>query len=415
MKQHDKKMIRVIELFAGVGGFRIGLEKASPKYKIIWSNQWEPSKKQQFASEIYKKRFGEENHLNVDIAKVPTSEIPDFDLLVGGFPCQDYSVARTLNQAKGLEGKKGVLWWQIHRILTEKKEKPAFLFLENVDRLLKSPAKQRGRDFAIMLASLSDLGYIVEWRVINASDYGMPQRRRRVLFLGYHKDSKIHNKIRNLNSPSDWISSKGILANAFKIVQNDIETRDFLIGGDLPSISENFNKKIKTSPFENCGIIIDRRVWTQKVKPNYNGRGILLRDIILPEGEVPKEFFIEDKSLERWKYLKGSKSEERTNKKNGFAYKYAEGNMVFPDSLDSPSRTIVTGEGGSSPSRFKHVIKTKSGKLRRLTPLELERLNMFPDNHTKEASDIQRAFLMGNALVVGLIEKIGKILALETD
>ena len=409
------KTIRVIELFAGVGGFRIGLNKSSGKYKIVWSNQWEPNKKQQFASEIYKKRFGNENHSNIDIAKVSTSEIPDFDLLVGGFPCQDYSVARTLNQAKGLEGKKGVLWWEIHRILNEKKEKPAFLLLENVDRLLKSPAKQRGRDFAIMLASLSDLGYIVEWRVINASDYGMPQRRRRVLFLGYHKNSKIYKKIKDLNNPKEWIFSKGILANALKIIPNEIEARNFLIEGDLPTISEKFNKGIKISPFENCGIIIDRKVLTQKVKTNYKSQFTLLKDIILPEEEVPKEFFINEEYLEKWKYLKGAKSEERTNKKNGFKYKYAEGSMVFPDSLDSPSRTIVTGEGGSSPSRFKHVIKTKSGKLRRLTPLELERLNMFPDNHTKEATDIQRAFLMGNALVVGLIEKIGKTLATETD
>jgi len=406
--------IKVVELFAGIGGFRIGLEKSSKKYKIVWSNQWEPSNKKQFASEIYKKRFGEEGHSNVDIAKVKTSEIPDFDLLTAGFPCQDYSVAKTLNQAKGLEGKKGILWWEIHRILDEKKQKPAFLFLENVDRLLKSPAKQRGRDFAIMLASLSDLGYIVEWRVINAADYGLPQRRRRVLFLGYHKGSKIHKTIKDLNNPQEWISSEGILANAFKI-KPEIETKTFLLEGDLPTISENFNKGLKISPFENCGIMIDRKVLTQKVKPHYHGKFTLLKDIILPEKEVSKEFFIDEESLEKWEYLKGSKNEERINKKNGFKYKYTEGSMAFPDSLDSPSRTIVTGEGGSSPSRFKHVIKTDSGKLRRLTPLELERLNMFPDNHTQEASDIQRAFLMGNALVVGLIERIGKILAAETD
>src|SRR3989344_1851836 len=197
IKKPMEKEIRVAELFAGVGGFRIGLEKASNKYKIVWSNQWEPAKKKQIASQIYTKRFGDNNHSNIDIAKVKTSEIPDFDLLVGGFPCQDYSVARILNQSKGLEGKKGVLWWQIHRILNEKDEKPKMLFLENVDRLLKSPVSQKGRDFAVMLASLSDLGYIVEWRVINASDYGMPQRRRRVLFLGYHKNSKIYKEIRS--------------------------------------------------------------------------------------------------------------------------------------------------------------------------------------------------------------------------
>ena len=188
--------IRTIDLFAGVGGFRLGLKKAPSMYKIVWSNQWEPSKKNQIASDIYEKRFGKKNHSNENLADVSTKDIPDFDLLCGGFPCQDYSVARTLSQAEGIKGKKGVLWWQIHRIIDEKKNKPAFLLLENVDRLLKSPANQRGKDFAIILASLADLGYIVEWRVINAAEYGMPQRRRRVFILGYRQDSKINKKIR---------------------------------------------------------------------------------------------------------------------------------------------------------------------------------------------------------------------------
>ena len=81
--------------------------------------------------------------------------------------------------------------------------------------------------------------------------------------------------------------------------------------------------------------------------------------------------------------------------------------MAFPDNPDMPSRTIITGEGGASPSRFKHVVKTAGGRYRRLTPIELERLNMFPDNHTAGASDMRRAFLMGNALVTGIVERIG--------
>jgi DNA (cytosine-5)-methyltransferase 1 len=410
------KKIRVVELFAGVGGFRIGLEKASKNYNIVWSNQWEPAKKVQIASDIYKKRFGEDNHSNEDIAKVSTENIPDFDLLVGGFPCQDYSVARILNQAKGLEGKKGVLWWEIHRIIEEKKNKPHFLFLENVDRLLKSPAKQRGRDFAIMLASLSDLGYIVEWRVINAADYGLPQRRRRVLFLGYHRDSIIHKKINTLNNPASWLSENGILAKTFKIKKDKIgEPFNFELDGSLVDITESFNKGKNRSPFYNSGMMINRKVWTLETKPNYSGKKITLGDILIADTEVPNDFYIKEDSLESWKYFKGAKKEERVNKKNGFKYNYAEGKMIFPDSLDAPSRTIVTGEGGSAPSRFKHVIKTKNGKLRRLMPLELERLNMFPDNHTKEGSDIQRAFLMGNALVTGLIESIGNTLINEIE
>jgi DNA (cytosine-5)-methyltransferase 1 len=406
--------IKVIELFAGVGGFRVGLEQASNRFKIVWSNQWEPSTKSQDASHIYVQKFGSENHSNEDIAKVATNEIPDHDMLVGGFPCQDYSVARTLNMSAGLEGKKGVLWWQIHRILSEKKNKPKYLFLENVDRLLKSPATQRGRDFAIMLASLSDLGYIVEWRVINAADYGMPQRRRRVFFLGYHKTSSIYKEVIKSNKPENWIIENGILAEAFPVMTNTGEKIKALrLEGDVVDLSNGFNKGAsKSSPFENSGIMIDRMAYTIDTEANYNGPRTILDDIIFRNGSVPKEYFIDPDSVEKWLYLKGGKNEKRINKATGIEYSYSEGAMVFPDPLDRPSRTIITGEGGNAPSRFKHVIRHPANKrFRRLTPIELERLNMFPDNHTSGVSDIKRAFFMGNALVVGVIEKIGSILA----
>lgn len=394
--------IKVVELFAGVGGFRIGLERASKDYKVIWSNQWEPSTKRQDASDIYIARFGADGHSNADINLVATSDIPDCDLLVGGFPCQDYSVAATLNRSGGIEGKKGVLWWQIYRILNEKQNKPDYLFLENVDRLLNSPASQRGRDFAIILSSLSDLGYIVEWRIINAADYGMPQRRRRTYILAYNKQSKIAKKISGNES---WIMQNGVMAQAFPCKKNN-EISSFLIQGTVSEVSNQFNKGKKTSPFCNVGIMIDRNVFTVDAKPIYDGHITTLGEILIDEKDVPEEFFITDEALPKWKYAKGSKSFERINKE-GFSYKYSEGAMAFPDYLDRPSRTMITGEGGAAPSRFKHVVLTPSMRYRRLVPIELERLNMFPDNHTIEATPMRRAFLMGNALVCGVIEKVG--------
>lgn len=397
--------IRVVELFAGVGGFRIGLERASKRYKTIWNNQWEPSTKRQDASIVYCHRFGEEGHSNEDIATVPTSEIPECDLLVGGFPCQDYSVATTLKRSGGIDGKKGVLWWQIYRILNECKHKPKYLFFENVDRLLSSPAKQRGRDFAIILASLNDLGYAVEWRVINAADYGMPQRRKRTYILGYLKGSKIYDKI---EKPLEWITEKGTEAKAFPVIIEDgKQPKTFIIDGDIINISEHFNKGISISPFKNTGIVIDRKVTTISTEAKYSGPYLTLGAILLDEKQVPEEYYVSKQDLPKWEYLKGSKSEKRFNKTTGFEYNYSEGKMAFPDYLDKPSRTIITGEGGAGPSRFKHIVKTKSGRYRRLTPIELERLNMFPDNHTLGVSDIRRAFLMGNALVTGVIERIG--------
>jgi len=401
-----KKKLKVVELFAGVGGFRLGLEKSD--FEVVWSNQWEPSTKLQHASMIYEERFGLDKHSNADIAEVPTSKIPSHDVLVGGFPCQDYSVATTLHNSKGLQGKKGVLWWSIHRILSEKKRKPKYLFLENVDRLLKSPASQRGRDFAIMLQSLNELGYAVEWRVVNAADYGMPQRRRRVFFLGYYKNTKLYKdlkKSRKLN----WINDKGVLAQAFPIQALD-QYNEFSMNDDLVKISKSFNKNGKVSPFANTGVMVDGQVYTSKSLPDYNGPRMVLSDII-QNGEVPEEFFLDNADVKKWEYLKGSKKEKRKTK-DGFEYNYSEGGMIYPDPLEKPSRTVITGEGGKSPSRFKHVIETDRG-LRRLTPVELERLNMFPDNHTKldGISDAKRAFFMGNALVVGVVERIGEVLA----
>ncbi len=411
--------IKVVELFAGVGGFRLGLEgwkqkSASSGYKepfdspfeVVWSNQWEPSTKLQHASAVYEQRWDMASHSNKDITTVETSEIPDHDLLVGGFPCQDYSVATTLKNSKGLIGKKGVLWWSIHKILSEKENPPKYLFLENVDRLLISPSAQRGRDFAIILKSLNDLGYVVEWRVVNAAEYGMPQRRKRIFILAYHQNSPIFKQI-EANTAENWILKQGTLATALPITtSNLLFPNNFKIKGDIVDISENFNKNESTGVFENTGIIINGVVTTVKTTPNYEGNFTILKDII-QNGEVTDDFYIDEKDLDKWFYLKGAKKEIRVNPA-GFEYNYSEGGMVFPDSLDKPSRTIITGEGGKSASRFKHVIKTEKG-YRRLSPVELERLNMFPDNHTniKGVTDTKRAFFMGNALVVGVIEKIG--------
>ena len=396
--------VKVVELFAGVGGFRLGLDQS--KYHVVWSNQWEPSTKRQHASEVYEARFGKKNHSNEDINEVvmrDVEEIPDHDLLVGGFPCQDYSVATTLHNSKGLKGKKGVLWWAIHKILETKKNKPKYLLLENVDRLLKSPASQRGRDFAVMLQSLNDLGYAVEWRVINAAEYGMPQRRRRVFFIGYHKSTAIYKKIQE--SKGDWIQTSGVLASAFPIHKMS-ETSRFILNGDLVELTQNFGKGHKKSRFENTGLQIDSKVSTAKSLPNYEGKRTVLADILVYT-DIPLEFYVDKQDQEKWTYLKGAKKEERKTAE-GFLYNYSEGGMIYPDALDNPSRTIITGEGGKTPSRFKHVVLTNKG-LRRLVPVELERLNMFPDNHTQLAgiTDAKRAFFMGNALVVGVVEKLG--------
>jgi DNA (cytosine-5)-methyltransferase 1 len=398
----------VAELFAGVGGFRIGLARAG--WKTTFSNQWEPATKAQHASDVYVANFGDDGHTNIDIAKIES--LPrNIDLLVGGFPCQDYSVAKTLNSAKGLKGKKGVLWWEILRLVED--QSPRFVFLENVDRLLKSPSAQRGRDFAVMLKTLGDAGYAIEWRVVNAAEYGFPQRRIRVFIVA----TKV-SKRRKLKSPEEVISKTGILARALPIEKLDSPIKEVSLADEVGQISSRFNKSGGSSPFYSAGYYVDGTAYTIKVQAKLASNSEVLGDVIEPDSRVPKEYWVEEKRLKEWKYLKGAKSIKRTHKGSGVTYNYAEGKMAFPDLLSNPSRTILTGEGGTTPSRFKHIIKTKKG-YRRLTPVELERLNGFPDNWTKfdsngkQVSDAKRAFFMGNALVIGLIELVGKILAEE--
>ena len=400
-KEPNKPVGTVAELFAGVGGFRLGLAAAG--WSTVYSNQWEPSTKRQHASEVYAHNFGLEGHSNEDISTV--AAIPcEFDLLVGGFPCQDYSVAKSNSNSAsaGLQGKKGVLWWEILRLVGT--HHPKFIFLENVDRLLKSPSLQRGRDFAIMLASLGAEGYTVEWRVVNAADYGFPQRRRRVFIVA------------RLNGPEAserMLTTDGVLAEALPISSWSNSSTDSL-GPSLLGISENFGKDLKISPFKSAGIFANGQYLTMDVVAKFEGVKTTLGDNLVADVDVPEEYFVAPDAIAKWQYLKGAKSEERTHA-SGYKWHYAEGGMVFPDPIDRPSRTILTGEGGTSPSRFKHVVESKRG-LRRLVPLELERLNGFPDGWTAlgssgEISDAKRAFFMGNALVVGLIERVGKVLA----
>jgi DNA (cytosine-5)-methyltransferase 1 len=413
----------VVELFAGVGGFRLGLEAAG--WEVIWANQWEPSTKTQHAFDCYVSHFDTGVHVNEDInivldqiAAGEREPIPDHDLLVGGFPCQDYSVAKTLNQAHGIEGKKGVLWWSIYRILEEKR--PRLVFLENVDRLLKSPSTQRGRDFAIILACLSDLGYLVEWRVINAADYGFPQRRRRVFFVAHRIDEGAEPR---WDGPIPWLLEDGVLASALPVRADD-DSVVSLAGADIPSlilgghpaqITQEFGWGRAATPFRAGGVMWERRVWTRELKADFAGPKRVLGDVLQPDAQVPAEFLVSEAKLSQWAYLKGAKKVERVAK-NGHRYAYSEGAISFPDLTNQPSRTVLTGEGGSTPSRFKHIIGTSDGRFRRLTPIELERLNGFPDDWTSTGMpDGRRAFMMGNALVVGLICRVADRLGVQID
>lgn len=402
----------VVELFAGVGGFRVGLNdiKSIDKngranengpFTFVWANQWEPSTKTQHAFDCYNLRFpSATDNSNLDISKVDKKSIPNHTLLCGGFPCQDYSVAHSLNTSRGIEGKKGVLWWQIDEII--KTKKPPFILLENVDRLIKSPAKQRGRDFGIMLRCLSDKGYALEWRVINAADYGHPQRRRRIYILAFHNSTKHYSKIKQYN-PQEIMYKEGVFAKAFPVEEinnKTIKTFNFVENyEDLVAISDKFR-----ATFENAGYMIGGKVYTAKVTPKYVNATPLKE--LVKNIKVESDYFLTDSQIKKYEYLRGSKKIERVDK-NGYKYIYAEGAMSPHDDLKLPARTMLTSEG--TTNRSTHIIlDPKEKKLRILTPVECERINQFPDNWTNSGMpNKRRYFMMGNALVCGIINKIG--------
>lgn len=398
----------VIELFAGVGGFRVGLNEVESfdkkghaieknNFKFVWANQWEPSTKLQHAFDCYNLRFHENFNSNVDISLIDKKQIPNHSLLCGGFPCQDYSVAHSLSKSRGIEGKKGVLWWQIRDILIAKKT--PFVFLENVDRLVKSPAKQRGRDFGIMLRCFDDLGYAVEWRIINAADYGFPQRRRRIYIFAYKKETSYYERISKA-SANEVILTKGIFAKEFPLNNKETNLHESNLKEftDLVDFSDNYKFSFENSGYMNNGVVYTAKTTPLLVSPVTLGQ--------IAEGNVDEHFYLDDNKKTKFNYLRGSKKIARKDS-NGHKYTYSEGAMSPYDDLSLPGRTMLTSEG--SINRSTHIIKDPiTNRLRLLTPIECERLNQFPDNWTNSGMpEKKRYFMMGNALVCGIIRKLG--------
>ena len=422
----------ICELFAGVGGFRLGFDRLCSDWETVWFSQWEPGKKKQWAHDCYINHYGDSQDLSgayttgIDISDVDKNTVPNHTLLVGGFPCQDYSVAHSLSSSKGIEGKKGVLWWQIRDILIAKR--PPFVLLENVDRLLKSPASQRGRDFGIILTSFAQLGYRVEWRVVNAAEYGASQRRRRTFIFAYLNTTNYARAIDQEEAIS-IISENGFMAKAFNIksidsvnqgevLWSDISAEDVQLLLDVGTESSDNDLIEMTKSFRfdfgNSGYMIDGVITTADITPAIE-TPVLLRNIV--QSDVDESYYIKPEDMTAWVYMKGAKKIERTAA-NGHKYVFSEGPIAFPDPLDRPSRTMLTSE--STKNRSTHVIADPgTGRLRLITEIEAERLQGFDDDWTKdclmdgqivEMPKRMRYFCMGNALVVPMITRMGKVL-----
>jgi DNA (cytosine-5)-methyltransferase 1 len=438
------KTHRVLELFAGVGGFRFGLEQVNeervaqglpPAYNFVWANQWEPSSKTQDAARVYAARWGlapvNRNLFDVldDGDEMARISALSPTMLVGGFPCQDYSVAKLAAQSEGLNGSKGALWWGVHRLLQMRREagQPVeLLMLENVDRLVSSGKGCKGRDFAIILSSLQGLGYAVAWHVINAAEYGYAQRRRRVFMVAVHRSTPDWGAwAEGLIEPAPWLARRSPLAGKFP-VQLEAGVSTFHLDVDYEEAERTYSAAIggKTR-FGAVGVCLGGTVWTARAKAasiaDYTeyvdqAAPLTLGDVVGATDSVPESFYLPDSTLPRWQEAKGAKAKERV-RSDGAAWTYREGAVAFPDPLDRPSRTVITSEGGRAATRTKHAVRAADGRLRRLTPDELDQLNGFPRGFTSlnGVSDAKRAFLMGNALVVGIVARIGASLAESAD
>jgi DNA (cytosine-5)-methyltransferase 1 len=284
----------------------------------------------------------------------------------------------------------------------------------------------------------------VEWRVVNAEDYGYPQRRRRVFLYASRQVQQLAELGAVADSlsidPRRWVKQiddlgarqvvdSGVLAGALECRLADAPRADIVSLGatadevDPYDISERWGP-YRVSPWRNAGIMVGGVAWTADVTSTYDGERHTLGDMLLPievvrerfpQFLIPSEELGAPSTLDHehdldlgivgtWRYLKGAKKVPRGR------YHYAEGAIGFPEPLDRAARTVLTGEGGRSPSRFKLVVE-QDGFHRRLTPVELERLNMFPDGWTEGMSDGRRAFMVGNALVLGIVDRIGRQLA----
>lgn len=164
--------MRFVELFAGIGGFRLGLERAG--HDCVWANEWD-----KYANKVYRSHWGECD--DRDIRSVDVGEIPRHDLLVGGFPCQAFSIA---GNREGFDDARGTLFFEIARILEACR--PSHCLLENVKGLLSHDG---GRTFCRIIEVLGELGYCVEWQVLNSKDFGVPQNRERVFIHGFRGES----------------------------------------------------------------------------------------------------------------------------------------------------------------------------------------------------------------------------------
>ena len=363
--------LKFFDLFAGIGGFRLGMERAG--HECVGSCEWD-----KYARETYKKNFGSYPEYN-DAKNMSLTTQPYFDVLCAGFPCQAFSIA---GKRLGFEDTRGTIFFEIARVAKEKR--PRYLFLENVRGLL---SHDKGRTFRTILNTLDEMGYDAEWQVLN-SKYFVPQNRERIFIIGHLRgertgkifplgeyDEKTNNNIKRIGGNSQGFAiydSKGLAPTISAC------THGYAIGNIIePQLEQvgNIDTKGHNSLW---GRVYDPNGIAANLNANGGGLG------------AKTGLYRIDNNAQRTMICKPVLTPDREEKRQR--------GRRFKEDGD-PAFTLTAQD--------RHGIYDGI-KIRKLTPVECERLQGFPDNWTQGVSDTQRYKQCGNAVTVNVVEYIAK-------
>ncbi|MDQ6961813.1 MAG: DNA cytosine methyltransferase [Mariprofundaceae bacterium] len=350
--------MKSVELFAGIGGFRIACDELD--IQTIWANDIEPK-----ASQVYTSQFGCKEHVEGNIDDYLDS-IPEHDLLTGGFPCQPFSSA---GKKLGINDSRGSLFEKITYIINKKK--PKYFILENVKRLL---SMEKGAHFARILKSLSDLGYLVEWRLLNAVHFGLPQNRERIVIIGHR------------NSPF----------NAYLCSNADFNTLSCKTNSSISHVTQWKKIKHHRSKFLNWGMAFQGRFCHADVL-SFSEKQADTRLHSILEATPDSRFFFTKDTLKRIqnsdvvnKFYNGV--EILYNQKGGARMGYS----IFGTAGVAPTLTCTTS---------RHYERYRiHNEYRRLTNIEYARIQGFPDLHCQSVSIYDQYPLYGNAVPPALVK-----------
>ena len=370
-----KEQLTAVELFAGIGGFHLGL--AGANIQTIWANDIN-----ELCCKVYQSNFGSYSITLGDINEIPISNIPEHDILTAGFPCQPFSSA---GKKLGVRDIRGTLFERIVEIVDQKQ--PTYFFLENVKRLL---TMESGYHFRLILNALSELGYFIEWRIVNPLQFGIPQNRDRVFIFGTKLNSTNITPLA-LETLSVFLTD----SDKFSFTQSEEKLEKYM----LPIIS------IK-SKNDSWGIAYKNKMYTQHLSalPNIQPRK-RLKDILQDESIVAPEFYF---TADTWERIKQSKAVNRYCNEVEILYNQDGGARL--------GYTIFGTNGVASTltaSTSRHYERYQvDDKFRRLTNIEYARLMGFPDDWCRIARIYDQYALFGNAIVPACVEwvcqRIGK-------